>query len=150
MRQRRWRPAMGNSDTHLEGQIGVPHTVVLAEDLSANEILARIRAGRSWISESVAVELSFTVFAGDQSAGIGERLVAGDEPAVARADVRGVPSGTVSFHTEQGMVHRASLARAGSNAVEWHLSAADSAFVRIEVRHPEGHMAALSNPIILT
>src|SRR5215207_779899 len=25
----RWRPALGNSDTHLEGQIGIPHTVVL-------------------------------------------------------------------------------------------------------------------------
>ena len=37
----------------------------------------------------------------------------------------------------------------GSDAVEWHISAADSTFVRIEVRHPEGHMAALSNPIIL-
>lgn len=25
----RWRPAMGNSDAHLDGQIGIPHTVVL-------------------------------------------------------------------------------------------------------------------------
>ncbi|WP_319594369.1 CehA/McbA family metallohydrolase [Streptomyces sp. ID05-04B] len=147
--QGRWRPAMGNSDTHLEGQIGVPHTVVLAEGLSADEILAGIRAGRSWITESVAVELLFTASAGDQSARIGERLETGDEPAVARVDVRGVPSGTVSFHTEHGMVHRASLTCSGSDAVEWPISAADSAFVRIEVRHPEGHMAALSNPIIL-
>ncbi|GAA1086458.1 hypothetical protein GCM10009579_04020 [Streptomyces javensis] len=29
-----WRSAMGNSDTHLEGRIGIPHTVVFAEDLS--------------------------------------------------------------------------------------------------------------------
>ncbi|WP_258320931.1 CehA/McbA family metallohydrolase [Streptomyces sp. S1D4-14] len=148
--QGRWRPAIGNSDTHLEDQIAVPHTVVLAEELRADEILAGIRAGRSWITESVAVELFFTVSAGDQSAGIGERLEASDEPAVARVDVRGVPSGTVSFHTEQGMVHRASLTCSGSDAVEWPISAADSAFIRIEVRHPEGHMAALSNPILLT
>jgi hypothetical protein len=30
----RWRPALGNSDTHLEDQIGTPQTVVLAEELS--------------------------------------------------------------------------------------------------------------------
>ncbi|WP_405614980.1 CehA/McbA family metallohydrolase [Streptomyces sp. NBC_01511] len=147
--QGRWRPAMGNSDTHLEGQIGVPHTVVPADDLSTDAILAGIRAGRSWIAESAAVELSFTVSVGDRSAGIGERLAVGDEPAVARVNVRGVPSGTVSFHTEQGQAHRAPLPRSGSDAVEWHISAADSAFVRVEVRHAEGHMAALSNPIIL-
>ncbi|QHZ00065.1 hypothetical protein SSPS47_33755 [Streptomyces sp. S4.7] len=34
---------MGNSDTHLEGQIGIPHTVVLAEELSTAAILAGIR-----------------------------------------------------------------------------------------------------------
>ncbi|MER5278639.1 CehA/McbA family metallohydrolase [Streptomyces sp. NPDC002809] len=147
--QGRWRPAIGNSDTHLKDQMGVPHTVVLAEDLSPDEILAGIRAGRTWIAGSLAVELSFTVSAGDRSAGIGERLEAGDEPAVARAEVSGVPSGTVSFHTERGRVHRTSLTRSGPGAVEWHVGAADSAFVRIEVRHREGHMAALTNPIIL-
>lgn len=148
--QGRWRPAMGNSDTHLEGQIGIPHTVVLAEDLSADAILAGIHAGRSWIAESAAVELSVTASAGDHSAGIGERLKAGDEQFVVRVDVRGVPSGTVSFHTEKGKVHRESLSGTGSGTVEWHTSAEESAFVRIEVRHTEGHMAALSNPIILT
>ena len=33
--------------------------------------------------------------------------------------------------------------------VEWRTSADESAFVRIEVRHPGGHMAALTNPVIL-
>ncbi|MFJ6572105.1 hypothetical protein ACIQNU_32345 [Streptomyces sp. NPDC091292] len=37
----------GNSDTHLEGQIGIPHTVVFAEELSTEAVLAGIRAGRS-------------------------------------------------------------------------------------------------------
>ena len=69
-----WRPAMGNSDTHLEGQIGQPQTVVLAEELSNGAVLAGLRAGRSWIAESSAVELSLKVAADDHSAGIGERL----------------------------------------------------------------------------
>ncbi|MET9662558.1 CehA/McbA family metallohydrolase [Streptomyces sp. NPDC006510] len=134
----RWRPAMGNSDTHLEGQIGIPHTVVPAEELSADAILAGIRAGRSWIAGSAAVELSFTASAGDRSAGIGERLKAGAAPAEVRVGVRGVPSGTVSLHTESGNMHRASLPDSGAGTVEWRTGAADAAFVRVEVRHPDG------------
>ncbi|MFF3782049.1 CehA/McbA family metallohydrolase [Streptomyces sp. NPDC001933] len=145
----RWRPAMGNSDTHLAGQMGVPHTVVLAEELSAEAVLAGIRAGRSWIAGSAAVELSCTASAGGRSAGIGERLMAGDAPAEVRVDVRGVPSGTVAFHTERGVAHRASLPGSGAGTVEWRTRTADSAFVRIEVRHPDGQMAALCNPVVL-
>ncbi|MBS2534428.1 CehA/McbA family metallohydrolase [Catenulispora sp. NF23] len=146
----RWRPAIGNSDTHLQSQIGIAHTVVLAEKLSTDAILAGIRAGHSWIAESAAVELSLTVSAGNHTAGIGERLTTGGEPAVARVDMRGVPSGVVSFHTVQGKIHSAPLPDTGEGTVQWHTTAAESAFIRIEVRHPEGRMAALSNPIILT
>jgi hypothetical protein len=145
----RWRPAVGNSDTHLAGQIGTPHTVVLAEELSTDAVLAGIRTGRSWIAESSAIELSLAVSAGGHGVGIGQRLETGDEPALVRVDVRGVSTGTVSFHTDRGEVHRESLRGGGSGAVEWHTSAAESAFVRVEVRHAGGHMAALSNPIIL-
>jgi len=150
IQQGRWRPAVGNSDTHLEDQIGIPHTVVYAEELSTAAILTGIRAGQSWIAESAAVELSFAISVGGHSAGIGERLNIGDEPAVAHVEVRGVPNGTVRFHTVQGTAHRASLPDTGSGTVQWHTSAEDSAFVRIEVRHPDGRMAALRNPIILT
>ncbi|MGP3938622.1 CehA/McbA family metallohydrolase [Streptomyces sp. 6N106] len=65
-----WRPAMGNSDTHLEGQIGIPHTVVFAEELSTEAILAGIRAGRSWIAESADVDVSFTANADGRVAGV--------------------------------------------------------------------------------
>lgn len=146
----RWRPAVGNSDTHLEDQIGIPQTVVLAEQLSTAAVLDGIRAGRSWIAESAAVELSVRAAAGDRSAGIGERLATRGEPATVKAEVRGVPSGAVSFHTDRGTVHRPSLPGSGSGAVEWRTTAAESQFVRIEVRHPEGRMAALSNPILLS
>ncbi|WP_327236766.1 hypothetical protein OG349_25330 [Streptomyces sp. NBC_01317] len=141
---------MGNSDTHLEGQIGVPHTVVLADELNTAAILDGIRAGRSWIAASAAVELSFTASARGRSAGIGDRLNSGDQPAVLRVDVQGVPSGTVSFHTEQGKAHHSLLTGTGSGTVEWVTSEEESAFVRVEVRDAEGRMAALSNPIVLT
>jgi len=148
-----WRPAMGNSDAHLSGQIGVPHTVVQAGELSTDAVLAGIRAGRSWIAESADVELSFEVSAGAQRVGIGGQLERCGEPVVARVGVRGVPSGVVSFHTGAGEVHVASLSAAGVGAVEWRTSARESAFIRVEVRHPGpgpgGRMAALSNPIVL-
>ncbi|MFE6666453.1 CehA/McbA family metallohydrolase [Streptomyces sp. NPDC057697] len=145
----RWRPAMGNSDAHLEGQIGVPHTVVLADGLSTGAVLAAIRAGRSWIAGSAAVELSFTASAGGASAGVGERLEARGAPVEVRVGVRGVPSGTVGFHTERGRAHHASLPGSGAGTVVWRTDPAESSFVRVEVRHPDGRMAALANPVVL-
>ena len=38
-----WLPAVGSSDTHLQGQIAVPHTVVLADRLTTSAVLAGIR-----------------------------------------------------------------------------------------------------------
>ncbi|MPZ95278.1 MAG: histidinol phosphatase [Propionibacteriales bacterium] len=145
-----WRPVMGNSDTHLEGQIGIPQTVVLAQELSTNAILAGIRAGRSWVAASSAITMSLKVSAGDRCAGIGERVATLGEPALVAVDIRGVPSGSVSFHTNQGAAHPESVTDNGSGVVEWGTSAEESNFVRVEVRHPDGHMAALTNPIILT
>jgi hypothetical protein len=140
---------MANSDAHLEGQVGRPHTVVLAEQLSTDAILAGIRAGRSWIAESAAIELSLTASAAARSAGMGQRLKTYNEPAQVRVEVRGVPSGRVSIHTDRGTVHRDSLPNEGSGTIEWRTSADKSAFVRVEVRHPGGHMAAFANPVIL-
>ncbi|MEV4414066.1 CehA/McbA family metallohydrolase [Catellatospora sp. NPDC049609] len=145
----RWRPAMGNSDVHLRDQIGTPHTVVLAEELSTEAILAGIRAGHSWIAESAAVALSFTATAGDRRAGVGERLKTGDEPVMVRVEVGGVPSGVVSLHTDRGRIRHETLPAGGSGVVEWPTSADESAYVRVEVRHPGGSMAALSNPVVL-
>jgi hypothetical protein len=50
----------------------------------------------------------------------------------------------------RGKVRHESLPIAGSGAFEWCTRAEEAPFVRIEVRHPGGHMAALTNPIILT
>jgi hypothetical protein len=47
-----WRPTVGNSDTHLAGQIGVPHTVVRADEFTVDALLAGIAAGHSWVAGS--------------------------------------------------------------------------------------------------
>ncbi|GAA3873432.1 hypothetical protein GCM10022227_33880 [Streptomyces sedi] len=157
-----WRPAMGNSDTHWEGQIGTPHTVVFAEELSTEAILAGIRSGRSWIAESAAVRVSFTarveggvdgVGTGAEAgveAGVGERLATRGGRVEVRVAVQGVPAATVSFHTDRERVHRAAVPGDEPGLVRWHTTAEDSAFVRVEVHHPDGTVAALTNPIILS
>jgi hypothetical protein len=150
IRRGRWLPAIGNSDTHLEGQIGMPHTVVLADELSVSAVLSGIRAGRSWIAGSAAVDLSFQLSAAGRSAGVGERLETGGEQVLVRVLVAGVPSGSVTFHADRGTVHRESLPGAELGAVEWRTSAKESAFVRAEVRDAGGHVAALTNPVVLS
>ena len=149
--QGRWRPAIGNSDVHLAGQLGTPHTVVMAEELSTQAILAGLRAGRSWIAESRGIDLSFTASSGDHSAGIGEHLDTAGEVADAVVTVRhGVPCGIVGIHTDAGEVHRRALSDTASGTVTWHTRAHESSFIRVEIRHPDGAMAALTNPIFLT
>jgi hypothetical protein len=149
VRSGRWLPAVGNSDVHLDGQLGTPQMVVLAEELSTAAILAAIRAGRSWIAGSAAVQLSLQVSTPARSAGMGERLEAGGAPALVEVTVGGVPSGMVWLHTDRGTVHRQQLPADGRGTVEWRTSGRPPAFVRVEVRHPGGHAAALTNPVIL-
>jgi hypothetical protein len=147
----RWRPAIGNSDIHLaDQQLGMPQTVVLAEEPSTRAILAGLRAGQSWIAESSDIDLSFIASSGDRSAGTGQRLDTNGEVADVVVSVRrGVPAGTVSIHTDLGEVHRQVLGVVGSGIVRWSIRADESSFVRAEVRHPNGAMAAITNPIIV-
>ena len=150
LRSGRWLPAMGNSDAHLAGQIAVPHTVVLAEELSVEAILEGIRKGRSWIAGSTAVELAFEVRTADGSVGIGDRLKSKGGPAEVVVEISGVPNGEVGFHTDRGMVQSAALPATGSATLEWATTPTESAFVRVEVRHTDGQMTAMTNPIMLS
>ncbi|MGW2254669.1 CehA/McbA family metallohydrolase [Kitasatospora sp. NPDC001660] len=165
---RSWLPAMGNSDAHSAPQvIGLPHNVVLAEDLTRDAVLDGMRAGRTWLAESAAVQLEFTVTGNGRQAGIGEELGApADAPLDVRLAVSGVPGGVVRFLTDEGQMHQESLPAGGSGTVVWRTTASLAAYVRAEVRHPRadgtpgrgntmgedlpwGPMAALTNPIVL-
>jgi predicted metal-dependent phosphoesterase TrpH len=146
----RWRPAIGNSDVHLADQIGEPHTVVLADELSADGVLAGLRAGRCWVAQMAGIELSVTAAAGGRRAGPGDRLTATrDEPVVLTVEVSGVPRGVVSLHTDRGEARRVTLPGHGPGALRWSTTVRESLFVRVEVRHRDGEMAALTNPVLL-
>ncbi|WP_189397161.1 CehA/McbA family metallohydrolase [Streptomyces sp. FBKL.4005] len=156
---RGWLPAMGDSDAHRDPDVvGTPQTVVLADALTREAILAGLRAGRSYVAESRHVSLVFSATAGGgEEAGIGERLAVGDDtPVTVRLEVSGAPRCAVRLVTDQGVVHTGGpLPVSGSGTVEWRTSPARAAYVRAEVRHETalgpvpGAMAALTNPVFL-
>ncbi|MER5865024.1 CehA/McbA family metallohydrolase [Kitasatospora sp. NPDC002040] len=165
---RRWLPAIGNSDAHSSPQpIGAPHTVVLAEDLTRDHVLAGLRAGRSWIAGSPQVQLDLTATGHGRRAGIGERLaVPADAPVDIRLTVSGVPDGTLRLITDEGQLRQEPLPADGAGTLVWRTTASLAAYVRAEVRHPRadrapgrgnsmgpdlpwGPMAALTNPVFL-
>jgi hypothetical protein len=144
--QRRWIPAVGDSDSHKEGQvIGLPQNVVLAEDLERGAILSAVRAGRLYVAESSAVSLSFEAATGSRTGGIGERLGAepGD-PVTVSVRTEGVPAGVIRLFTDEGQVFEGPVGTA-----TWRTTPRVSPYVRAEVRHPDGSMAAFTNPIFL-
>nr|WP_247672872.1 hypothetical protein [Micromonospora sp. C51] len=123
--------------------------MVFAEELGVEAVLAGLKAGRSWIAGSAAVDVAFAAASGDRVVGVGERLDSGGEPIEVRLRVSGVPFGVVSLHTERGTVLRERLPADGEGTVRWRTAAREGGFVRAEVRHPDRRMAALTNPVIL-
>jgi hypothetical protein len=165
---RRWLPAMGNSDAHSESHmIGLPHNVVLSDELSRDALLDAISSGRNWIAESSAVDLTFSAAGSGLTAGISERLpVAELTPVDVTLEVSGVPNGLVRLVSDEGQVMQASLPASGTGTVSYRTTPSRAAYIRAEVRHlrPDGTpgngngmgpdpqlgpMAALTNPIFL-
>lgn len=151
-------PAVGHSDAHRDPDVvGLPQTVVLADDLTRQAIQDGITAGRVWIAESAEVDLALSAGAErGEHAGIGERLpVARASRVVVRLEVTGAPGCTVALVTDQGVRHTAALPASGAGTVEWRTTPDNAAYVRAEVRHAPttpgvpGPMAALTNPVFL-
>nr|WP_296066675.1 CehA/McbA family metallohydrolase [uncultured Actinoplanes sp.] len=141
-------PAVGDSDAHSEPQvIGLPHNVVLADDLERSAILAGVKAGRTWIAESAAVNLTFTASGLTKRAGIGERLHAGEAEQVrVELTVAGAPGTTVRLITDQGV--RVTVPLPADGKVTWTTTPRNARYVRAEVRRADA-MVALTNPIFL-
>ncbi len=153
----RFLPAVGHSDAHRDPDVvGLPQTVVLADDLSREAILFGIRAGRAYLAESSALTLTFTATGPKaEHATIGGRLPVHDSAQVTvRLHVTGAPPrqhsppphrpGPALHHTPPRVRHD-HLAHDPANAT----------YVRAEVRRAAttagvpGPMAAMTNPIFL-
>ncbi|WTI14647.1 CehA/McbA family metallohydrolase [Streptomyces sp. NBC_00820] len=155
-----WLPAMGNSDAHrAPDAIGLPQTVVLADDLTREAVQEGLRAGRSYVAESRHIQLALTATAEHGArAGIGERLAVldADAPVTVRLEVSGAPRRTVRLVTDQGVLFTGRpLPVSGAGTVQWRTTAAHAAYVRAELRHEAalgpvpGAMSAFTNPVFL-
>jgi predicted metal-dependent phosphoesterase TrpH len=159
LRSGRWIPAIGDSDAHNPDQIvALPHTVVRADSLRREDLLAGLKAGRSWLAESAQVSLGFTASANGRSAGIGDRLPAGTgTPVTVEVTVGGVPGTTVTILDQLGPEHTETVGASGIATVRWTTYPRYSRWVRAEVRRPSGSpnttvpnaMVAMTNPIFL-
>ncbi|GAB2965386.1 CehA/McbA family metallohydrolase [Amycolatopsis acidiphila] len=159
LRSGQWIPAIGDSDAHNPDQVvALPHTVVLADSLRRQDLLAGLKAGRSWLAESAQVSLSCTASGGGRSAGIGDRLHADTgTPVTVEATVGGVPGSTVSILDQLGVEHTETVGASGTATVRWTTYPRYSRWVRVEVRRPAGGpgttvqnaMVAMTNPIFL-
>ncbi|MBO8186531.1 CehA/McbA family metallohydrolase [Streptomyces spirodelae] len=150
-----WLPAMGNSDAHREGQdVGLPQTVVHADDLARRPVLEAIGSGRSYLAESSKLSLRLEATTpGGGHATLGQTLRAEpDTPVDVSLTLRGAPEGaTLHLVTDQGTVRTATGSR-----LTWRTTPSLAAYVRAEVRHPAqegsglpGAMAAMTNPVWL-
>jgi hypothetical protein len=146
----RFLPAVGNSDSHTSGQqIGVAQTVVRAEALSVDAIIAGYRGGHSWITGSSSIGLDFAATLGGVSAQCGDRVPSrpGDTVAV-RLAVTGVAAGDTA--TLIGPAGDLGTAVAADGTLTLATTVAGgTAFVRAEVKRGNA-MLALTNPIFLS
>ena len=160
----RFVPGVGSSDSHgFDQPVGLAQTVVNLPTLSAPAVVAAVRAGRSWLAESSAVDLSFTASAGGQTVSCGERLGAGTASAVdVRLRVAGAPGCLAQVIGPAGPLAGAVTDGAGRATVTVAVPVGAAPFVRAEVRRLDGApvlnplegvpglaMVALTNPVFL-
>ncbi|KQW49477.1 hypothetical protein ASC77_09835 [Nocardioides sp. Root1257] len=144
-------PAVGNSDSHNSGQqIGAAHTVVRAETLSVEAIIAGYRAGHAWVTASSGIDLDFTATLGGVSGQCGDRVPSGSGDTVAvHLGVTGIAAGdTATLVGPSGPPLGTAVATDGTLTLDTTVPGGTS-FVRAEVKRGST-MLALTNPIFLS
>ena len=146
-----FKPAVGNSDTHNQGQtIGKAQTVVRSEGLSASAIMTGYRLGHSWITDSSDVDLTFTATLDDVSGECGDHVPSGvDDQVAVRLTASGVPGCVATLFGPGKATYGSVTADEGGQLVLEAEVPGGTAFVRAEIRRGTT-MVALTNPIFLT
>ncbi|MFD2396177.1 CehA/McbA family metallohydrolase [Prauserella oleivorans] len=144
--------AIGNSDSHRPEQpLGLPQTVVDAEELSVPALVAALRAGRAYLAASSAVMLEVAATSGGVTARIGGTLPVGrGEEVTLTARVAGAAGATLVLHTALGPAAATQTSGDGTGTLSWRGWGRACRFLRVEVRAAaSARMIALSNPIWL-
>ncbi|AKU14958.1 CehA/McbA family metallohydrolase [Luteipulveratus mongoliensis] len=152
LRQGQFVAAVGHSDAHNpDNTIGLPQTIVHADKLERGALMKGLAAGRSWIAESSAVDLTFRASARGRTAEIGDHLkVDTGTPITVTCEVSGVPGTTIQAIDQTGPTFSAPVDATGKATLTWTTYARYSNWVRAEVRRGTGlpaPMVALTNPI---
>lgn len=154
--------AVGGSDNHeaprdpaQPSSVGAPTTVVHAEALSQPAILAALRAGHVFVDVEGTRDrlLEVAATADAARAAMGDILVA---PAGARVEIRVRTAAVAGGHlqVEGPLKARVALAAtalpAASEQLLAFVSDGATAWLRVDVRGPDGRLWLLGNPVYLT
>jgi hypothetical protein len=145
--------AAGGSDSHGPHQrVGMPHTVVRAEELSTLALIDGLRRGRSYIAGSSAVTVELTATCNGATADIGDTLATTPTAAVTvSAVVSGAPGTSLALITTAGRVARTAVDDSGTGRVTWTTTGDQAGFARVEVRRRSRgrlpSMVAFTNPV---
>lgn len=141
---------IGSNQKTQDQTVGLPQTVVWSASLSRDDVIAGVKAGRSYVTESSSETLGMTATTEDGlRAGIGGRIPSGPgTPVTVRLRVQGAPGTVATFRTEEGVMKTTPVSD-GDETVTYTTRARNSEYVRVEVRKPDGTMVALTNPIFV-
>jgi len=155
-------PAVGNSDSHHDGQVvGLPMTSYRLDTLATAAVVSAVQGGHAWIAESSDVDLTFTATGTGATPAVGGpgdtvTLTAGEQLAV-HLEVTGVPGTVAQLFGATGLLTGAAADPSGRILVDTTVDPVEG-FVRAEVRRPGGTadpgadlsaapMVALTNPV---
>jgi hypothetical protein len=149
----RFLTAVGASDAHRDPDVvGLGQTVVRAEGLSRDEIIAGIARGRAYVAGDRSLSLGLTASKGSAKAGIGGRLAA---PQGAEVTITFTATGAmgdlVTLFLPEGAFMPPEPITSDDFTGTWTVTPKQARYVRIEIRGTDASttMVALSNPIFL-
>lgn len=154
--------AIGGSDTHdvtskattqpPQGRIGVPTTVVYARELSAEGIIAGIRAGNVFVDIAGTRDrmLALTARQSSVQATIGEVFtLTGRRNVTFELRVEKVAGGTIEIIRDGAVTRRVPVTEVAHSLTFEETFDRKPHWVRVNVRDEQGKLALIGNPIYL-
>lgn len=152
--------AIGGSDTHdvtatpapMTGQVGVPTTVIFAQELSANAIVDGIRSGNVFVDTAGTRDrmIEFTARHAHKQVMMGEQLqLAGRRNVTFNVRVAQLAGGTIEIIRDGTVIRKVPVTDATHSLAFEETFDRKRHWVRVNVRDEQGRLALIGNPIYL-
>jgi hypothetical protein len=153
--------AIGGSDTHdvtsnnlfpAPGRIGVPTTVVFAHELSADGIVAGIRAGNVFLDTAGTRDRKLELTATHKQATVamgGQLALPARQSATFTVRVEQLTGGSIEVIRDGAVIERSPVK---ATLHSWSFDATSDGkrhWIRVDVRDADGKLALIGNPIYL-